>query len=36
MVSPEVQQIIRTFGVDRYGQPLFVPIAGKREGDVTS
>jgi len=36
MVSPEVQQIIRTFGVDRYGQPLFVPIAGKREEDVTS
>ena len=36
MVSPEVQRIIRTFGVDRYGQPLFVPIAGKREGDVTS
>jgi len=36
MVSPEVQQIIRTFGADRYGQPLFVPIAGKREEDVTS
>src|SRR5207245_135478 len=36
MVSPEVQQIIRTFGVDRHGRPLFVPIAGKREEDVTS
>src|SRR2546428_130555 len=36
IVSPEVQQIIRTFGLDRYGQPLFVPIAGKREEDVTS
>jgi tungstate transport system substrate-binding protein len=29
MVAPETQEIIRTFGVDRYGQPLFVPIAGK-------
>jgi len=36
MVSPEVQQIIKTFGVDRYGQPLFVPLAGKRDEDVTS
>lgn len=29
MVAPETQEIIRTFGIDRYGQPLFVPIAGK-------
>ena len=36
MVSPEVQQIIKTFGVDRYGQPLFVPLAGKRDEDATS
>src|SRR5881396_1689093 len=34
MVSPEVQQAIRTFGVDRYGRPLFVPIAGQHEEDV--
>ena len=34
IVSPEVQQVIRTFGVDRYGQPLFVPIAGQREEEV--
>jgi tungstate transport system substrate-binding protein len=33
MVSPEVQEVIRTFGVDRYGQALFVPIAGKRQED---
>jgi tungstate transport system substrate-binding protein len=33
MVSPEVQRVIRTFGVDRYGQPLFVPIAGKKDED---
>jgi tungstate transport system substrate-binding protein len=34
MVSPEVQGVIRTFGVDRFGQPLFVPVAGKREEDL--
>jgi tungstate transport system substrate-binding protein len=33
IVSPEVQDIIRTFGVDRYGQPLFVPIAGRTDED---
>jgi tungstate transport system substrate-binding protein len=31
MLSPEVQDVIRTFGVGRYGQPLFVPIAGKKD-----
>ena len=34
MVSPEVQDVIRTFGLDRYGQALFVPVAGKREEDL--
>ncbi|HXH82755.1 MAG TPA: substrate-binding domain-containing protein [Candidatus Tectomicrobia bacterium] len=33
MLSPEVQQVIKTFGVDRYGQPLFVPVAGKTDED---
>jgi len=33
MLSPEVQGVIKTFGVDKYGQPLFVPIAGKRDED---
>jgi tungstate transport system substrate-binding protein len=33
MVSPEVQQAIKTFGVDKFGQPLFVPIAGKKDED---
>jgi tungstate transport system substrate-binding protein len=34
MVSPEVQAVIRTFGVDKYGQPLFVPIAGKTDEEI--
>jgi tungstate transport system substrate-binding protein len=33
MLAPETQAVIRTFGVDRYGQPLFVPIAGKTDED---
>jgi tungstate transport system substrate-binding protein len=33
MVSPQVQGVIETFGVDRYGQPLFVPIAGAKSED---
>jgi tungstate transport system substrate-binding protein len=34
MVSPKTQDIIKTFGVDKFGQPLFVPIAGKREEEL--
>jgi tungstate transport system substrate-binding protein len=34
MVAPETQSVIKTFGVDRYGQPLFVPIAGVPEDRV--
>ena len=33
MLAPETQAVIKTFGVDRYGQPLFVPIAGKSDED---
>lgn len=29
MVSKEVQDIIKSFGVDKYGSPLFFPDAGK-------
>ena len=29
MVAPETQEIIRSFGIDKYGQALFVPDAGK-------
>jgi tungstate transport system substrate-binding protein len=34
MVAPETQQVIKTFGVDKYGEPLFVPIAGTPEDRV--
>jgi tungstate transport system substrate-binding protein len=34
VLSPAVQDVIRTFGVDKYGQPLFVPIAGQREEEL--
>lgn len=34
MLAPETQAVIRTFGVDKYGQPLFVPIAGKKDEDL--
>jgi tungstate transport system substrate-binding protein len=33
MLAPETQGVIKTFGVDKYGQPLFVPIAGKKDED---
>jgi tungstate transport system substrate-binding protein len=33
MLAPETQAVIKTFGVDRYGQALFVPIAGKTDED---
>jgi tungstate transport system substrate-binding protein len=31
MVAPETQNAIEVFGVDRFGEPLFVPDAGKAE-----
>jgi tungstate transport system substrate-binding protein len=34
MVSQETQEIIRNFGVDKYGSPLFFPDAGKKEEDL--
>jgi tungstate transport system substrate-binding protein len=33
MLSAEVQAVIKAFGVDKYGQPLFIPIAGKKDED---
>lgn len=34
MVSPKTQEIIKTFGVDKYGSPLFFPDAGKKVEDL--
>jgi tungstate transport system substrate-binding protein len=33
MLAAETQGVIARFGVDKYGQPLFVPIAGKKDED---
>ncbi len=35
LVSPDAQRLIGSFGVDRFGEPLFFPDAGKREEDLT-
>ena len=34
MVSKETQDIVKTYGVDKYGSPLFVPDAGKKVEDL--
>ncbi len=34
MVARETQEIIKTFGVDKFGSPLFFPDAGKKEEDL--
>jgi tungstate transport system substrate-binding protein len=34
MVSPDAQNAIKTFGVDKFGQALFFPVAGKKEQDL--
>jgi tungstate transport system substrate-binding protein len=34
MVSKETQEIVKNFGVDKYGSPLFFPDAGKKEKDL--
>ena len=31
MVAPQTQAVIKTFGVDKFGAPLFFPDAGKKE-----
>jgi tungstate transport system substrate-binding protein len=33
MLAPATQRTIASFGLDTYGQPLFVPIAGKTDED---
>jgi len=34
MVSPEAQKLIETYGVDKYGQALFIPDVGKTEAQL--
>jgi len=34
MISKKIQKIIKTFGVDKYGTPLFFPDAGKKVEDL--
>src|SRR5215510_8628265 len=34
MVSPQTQAVIKSFGVEKFGQPLFIAVAGKREEDL--
>ena len=34
MLAPETQAVIERFGRDRYGEPLFVPAAGKQDDDL--
>jgi tungstate transport system substrate-binding protein len=34
MVSPQAQAVIKGFGTEKFGEALFVPVAGKREDDL--
>jgi tungstate transport system substrate-binding protein len=34
MVAPDTQAVIASFGMEKYGQPLFVPVAGRREEEI--
>jgi tungstate transport system substrate-binding protein len=34
IVSPQTQSVIKSFGIEKFGQSLFVPIAGKREEEI--
>ena len=34
MVSKETQEIIKTFGVEKFGSPLFFPDAGKKDEEL--
>jgi tungstate transport system substrate-binding protein len=34
MVAKETQDIIKTYGVAKYGSPLFFPDAGKKEEEL--
>ena len=34
MVAPQTQSVIKSFGVKKFGQSLFVPVAGKNEEEL--
>jgi tungstate transport system substrate-binding protein len=34
MVAPQTQNVIRNFGVEKFGRSFFVPVAGKKEADL--
>jgi tungstate transport system substrate-binding protein len=34
VLAPETQAVIKEFGMDKYGQALFVPVAGKKDEDL--
>lgn len=34
LVAPQTQTVIRNFGVEKFGQPLFIPVADKKEEDL--
>jgi tungstate transport system substrate-binding protein len=34
IVAPQTQNVIKSFGVEKFGQPLFVPVAGKKEEEL--
>ena len=36
MISAETQAVIKTFGIEKFGEPLFFPDAGKREEELGS
>ena len=36
MVAPETQNVIRNFGVEKFGRSLFIPVAGKKEDELGS
>ena len=36
MVAPETQNVIRNFGVEKFGQSLVVPVAGKKETELAA
>ena len=34
MVAPQTQNVIKNFGVEKFGQSLFFPVAGKKEEEI--